>query len=339
MGWLIGNDEAWFRVSTGHYRHYSGSIVKTCGRSWHAISVDGRLLSSQSSALNAVIALQEHDRRFWTFDQFRDQFGSALYGDVQHRFCPIYGADEDEIYLFRAPTEGAFSENLKKIVARRFFGKSLCIGCNAPLVEWRTRSISEFDTSDDHRKVHLVCHCGYPAWRMPRDEYSSAMVALNRLKRLAAGGEHSSLELEELLRLQNGRCLYCNKSFTEKIPATKDHVHALSSGGSDWSLNIVLACRSCNSSRGDIPFRTFCKLKSPSQNKRILGFLRRRLLAIDTEVVSGDALRSFLAGLASHDRNHRRYLDIQKIRPSAKRNARANRLLPRSALVILKSSI
>jgi hypothetical protein len=53
----------------------------------------------------------------------------------------------------------------------------------------------------------------------------------------------------------------------ELIP-TRDRLLALNQGGGDWPLNIVLACRSCNSSRCDLLFRTFCRMLSPAQNKQ-----------------------------------------------------------------------
>lgn len=143
-----------------------------------------------------------------------------------------------------------------------------------------------------------------------------------------AEGRHTLQEIREILTLQEGRCIYCNVQFSGEIPPTKDHLLALVDGGAHWALNIVLSCRSCNSRRSDIPFRTYCTLLSQQQNLRIARFLKRRLLALDPLNFPKDALRSFENALRRHQADHWRYLDIQRGSVSARRNAAQNRLLP-----------
>lgn len=46
------------------------------------------------------------------------------------------------------------------------------------------------------------------------------------------------------------RCVYCNASLTVQS-LTKDHRIAISKGGTDFSSNLVPACRACNSSKGN----------------------------------------------------------------------------------------
>src|SRR5713101_5482636 len=124
-------------------------------------------------------------------------------------------------------------------------------------------------------------------------------------------------ELQRILRLQEQRCIYCNVRFTRRTSATRDHIVC---GGENWSLNIVMACRSCNSRRCDIPFRTYCKLLSPTQNRRIVLHLCRRLLALEVDALPEGRLAYFEMGLAAHEPKHWRYRHIRRWSAVARRN-------------------
>ena len=152
-----------------------------------------------------------------------------------------------------------------------------------------------------------------------------------------AGGKHTPAERRAILTLQKRRCLYCHVRFTKKNPATNDHFLGVKDGGTNWGINLVMACRGCNSRRCDIPFRTYCKLLSPTQNRRILRYLASRILALDFEKLTVEAFSSFSDGLEAHDPQHGRYLDIQRRRPVMRRYARTNKLLPRTPASVLKA--
>ncbi|MFP5226882.1 MAG: HNH endonuclease, partial [Acidobacteriota bacterium] len=96
---------------------------------------------------------------------------------------------------------------------------------------------------------------------------SIARYAKLRRETLRKGGaRHSVDEVAEIVQLQENRCFYCNLLFDgTRGQATKDHLLPVTSGGTDWALNIVIACRRCNARRGNIPFRTYCTLLSPRQ--------------------------------------------------------------------------
>ena len=49
------------------------------------------------------------------------------------------------------------------------------------------------------------------------------------------------------------QCAYCGKKETKKRSLTQDHVLPLSKGGGTTPENIVPACKSCNSAKGDRP--------------------------------------------------------------------------------------
>lgn len=143
------------------------------------------------------------------------------------------------------------------------------------------------------------------------------------------------IDIKGILLLQDNRCIYCNVRFTRKILPTKDHVSAQSWGGRNVDMNIIMACRSCNSRRCNIPFRTYCKLLSPTQNRRIILHLCRRLIA-QSDHWSVEGFTEFSDGLRFHDPTHWRYKHIQCWSTSARHDAKKNRLLPCTPNAIIK---
>jgi 5-methylcytosine-specific restriction endonuclease McrA len=59
-------------------------------------------------------------------------------------------------------------------------------------------------------------------------------------------------EWEEILERYHHSCAYCGAS---NVSMTKDHVVPVTKGGTHTKDNIVPACRSCNSSKGNRPNR------------------------------------------------------------------------------------
>jgi hypothetical protein len=102
----------------------------------------------------------------------------------------------------------------------------------------------------------------------------------------------------------------------------------VSYGGTKWALNIVMACHRCNSRRGTIPFRTYCKLLSPTQNRRILRCLGWRIAAMRPKELPEGVFEAFCEGIARHDPRHRRYRFILGISAAPRRYAVTNKLLP-----------
>ena len=54
-----------------------------------------------------------------------------------------------------------------------------------------------------------------------------------------------------ILKKYKFRCAYCGKKFTLFDRETKDHIIPISKGGDNTKENIVPACRSCNSKKGN----------------------------------------------------------------------------------------
>ncbi len=62
-------------------------------------------------------------------------------------------------------------------------------------------------------------------------------------------------KFDYLFEYQDGKCFYCQKEMTND--ATMDHVVPKSKGGKKSRKNIVLACRNCNSKKGNMPIEKF----------------------------------------------------------------------------------
>jgi 5-methylcytosine-specific restriction endonuclease McrA len=72
----------------------------------------------------------------------------------------------------------------------------------------------------------------------------------NRYARIkGAEGKHTEADVIQQLELQNYQCCWCYKSVRDAY--TVDHLISLDRGGSNGAENIVIACASCNSSKGN----------------------------------------------------------------------------------------
>ena len=86
--------------------------------------------------------------------------------------------------------------------------------------------------------------------RYNQSEKGKARLARGVHKRRAAMAILSTLTAEEWAAIkerQGQRCLYCN----QVKPLTMDHLLPLSKGGVHTAENVVAACLSCNSKRGN----------------------------------------------------------------------------------------
>lgn len=333
----------WKKLTFHKYGHYCGAVVAKHGKVWIAKTVNGVSISGFKTEFQAAAHLVEADPGFWTYGQDRGGWG---YYRVMFTSGSLDANREDSVFVCYVSDLRYFPKFLTGTFKKHFFDKATCAKCLLPMLELKFGERNIVSGNKSERNVYLECVCGYPVWRLGYDQQiqahmsmMSAIRSYERRERVKTnGGVHSDEEIEGILAIQTNRCIYCHVLFTEMIRPTKDHILPVSMGGANWSLNIVLACRSCNSRRGDIPFRTYCKLLSRAQNRRILMQLRKRLIALDINAIEEEALKSFFIGLEDHDSRHWRYRDIQKISPIARRNAAANKLLPRTPILIMKSA-
>lgn len=67
-------------------------------------------------------------------------------------------------------------------------------------------------------------------------------------RKKGAEGEFSASDTESKLLAQSGLCFWCGSDIKDGFHA--DHYIPLAKGGNNWPSNIVLACQTCNTSRG-----------------------------------------------------------------------------------------
>lgn len=84
-------------------------------------------------------------------------------------------------------------------------------------------------------------------------------------------------------------CAYCGTDLRTAAPedVTLDHLRCRVHGGNNEAGNLVTACRACNSSRGDRPWRIFATggavLRIQRQRRRVLN------LALAKAIIAGTA--------------------------------------------------
>lgn len=57
-------------------------------------------------------------------------------------------------------------------------------------------------------------------------------------------------------KIRDANCYYCEKKISDK-EATMDHIVPLSRGGKSNHGNIVVACKACNTAKGDLTAAEF----------------------------------------------------------------------------------
>jgi 5-methylcytosine-specific restriction endonuclease McrA len=325
MAWKVDEDAAWIDEGAGSFRHYSGARLLRNGSRWNAIGDKGTIHPFRKSASAALkLTGRYNDIADWGRD----------YGTVSHPTSAI--GKDGVLFAFVSRDGSPFTPFVVSSLKRRFHGYARCVKCKNLMAEFRLAQIWQFDGAVSDSQTYLVCVCGYAVWHMETDVYFGAQYSMDQCARSwkrtqnikAAGGKHTPQEIDAILKLQEGRCIYCHALITDLKRPTRDHLVPLSYGGTAWALNLVLACHSCNSRRGEVPFRTFCRLLSPRQNERIFNHLVRRIQAIDFNSV-GDGYEDFEVALRLHIPKDRRYRMILSMNARYRENVRRNKLLPR----------
>lgn len=79
-------------------------------------------------------------------------------------------------------------------------------------------------------------------------EKARAIVRNRRARQRGAPGQHTASDVSKQLSLQENKCYWCSCHMGDT--ATVDHYIPLAKGGSNGADNIVMACPSCNYSKG-----------------------------------------------------------------------------------------
>jgi hypothetical protein len=329
---------------TNAYVHHCGAKVNQGAKnSWIARTVDGAPSVGYETAEQAMQWIESNDADFWNIGRGASR---GNYFGLRISCGYLDSASTDHLVNWSLPDDPEIPKHLRAPFKKHFLHIATCARCGGQTPEIVLRSLVEFVGPKRGLITHVVCNCGYPVWRISSDACFKAENALkqaeySRRRReslVESGGKHNSREILEVLTFQENRCIYCNVPIAGKIRATRDHLIPVSYGGPDWALNIVIACRPCNSRRGTIPFRTYCRLLSPTQNRRILKSLGRRVAALDLDRLPQGAFASFCEGIALHNPRNPRYRLLLSISATARRYVTANQLLPCSPHLILRST-
>lgn len=85
-------------------------------------------------------------------------------------------------------------------------------------------------------------------WKKANRELVRLKSQARRAKERNAPGSYTIEDLREIMTLQHGKCLYCGRDLNEGYSV--DHFMPLHHGGTNSKDNIVLCCKSDNSSKG-----------------------------------------------------------------------------------------
>lgn len=104
----------------------------------------------------------------------------------------------------------------------------------------------------DCAKVHSAKYFRTPAGRLSHKRGGHA----RRARTIQATGNYTSDQLSAVYD-RHESCIYC-QTHLEHNEKTIDHVVPLAGGGSNFAQNLVVACRSCNSSKCDADPTEWC---------------------------------------------------------------------------------
>lgn len=84
-------------------------------------------------------------------------------------------------------------------------------------------------------------------WRLKNRELINYYAKLRNYREKNAEGHHTLADIKKIKEAWDNKCAYCR----EKPAETIDHVEPLTKGGTNDPRNLVAACFSCNSKKGN----------------------------------------------------------------------------------------
>lgn len=85
-------------------------------------------------------------------------------------------------------------------------------------------------------------------WQINNPVRLRANIERRRAWKANAEGFFTDEDINRIMQEQNYKCLYCAYDVSKKY--TIDHLIPLSRGGTNWPVNIGIACRPCNTKKG-----------------------------------------------------------------------------------------
>lgn len=120
-------------------------------------------------------------------------------------------------------------------------------------------------------------------------------MATNGAAKKTANGNGGGKWITPVRRLaiflrDHGTCIYCLKDLHGAAPfdVTLDHIKCGHLAGNHHESNLVLACRSCNSSRRDLPLARFCGPETRAHIRRNTRRQLRPYLKLAKAIMAGE---------------------------------------------------
>jgi hypothetical protein len=85
-------------------------------------------------------------------------------------------------------------------------------------------------------------------WHYQHPEKSLTLVRNRRARLKGVEGHHTAQDIAAIFKAQKGRCAYCRSKLGKRFH--RDHIVAVTQGGTNWRRNIQLTCDYCNVSKG-----------------------------------------------------------------------------------------
>jgi 5-methylcytosine-specific restriction endonuclease McrA len=120
----------------------------------------------------------------------------------------------------------------------------------------------------EHYLIHKEERLAYQhQYHLDHPEVAKTNNALYRARLNNAEGSYTSEEFIQKCETYNNECVYCGKDDEDLGP---DHVIALIKGGSNYLVNILPCCESCNKSKHDKSFEEFVSIHTQEEQECIL---------------------------------------------------------------------
>lgn len=154
----------------------------------------------------------------------------------------------------------------------------VCCGDTFPLLTNYNKNGTDEHGNPAYRQECKTC---YNAKRKEnRISNKHSQFVAHQRTRGEADVDYSFAEWRETVIYFGGACAYCGRTMRRNESLTRDHLLAVSKGGSTTQRNIVPACGACNSSKGNTDWREWL-MKQPffSQDRMNKIFAWRTMIA------------------------------------------------------------
>jgi len=138
---------------------------------------------------------------------------------------------------------------------------------------YNTNKNALIENVKEYRENHIEeTNITHKKWRLNNPDKANVSGQKYRAKKRELPHTLTLEQWKTIKQKFNNKCAYCGK----ELPLAQEHFIALSKGGEFTTNNIICACRSCNSSKGNRDFFTWYptyKHYSKKREKIILKFL------------------------------------------------------------------